>query len=285
MHPTDADRTVVRRPSTFLQTVVATVAPRVAGTAAAAPARRGPARRAAGAVAAAALLAAAGCDAERDPPAQAAVPADSMLAPAAQVRQPPGPIASFVVHLDGFQFRNGDLRSQQRVQHYCAHLRDEVVQCTLFDGTGPHARLSGVEYVISERLFAGLPDDEKPYWHSQVHQVKAGTLVAPGLPEPVEHALAGRLVRTYAKAWRLWPDAGSDVPRGVPQLMMGFTRDGQLDPVLLAERDRELGVASAEKRRQRQDIPATPPAAGADAWQQGRIAQVQGAVGRGEHGR
>ena len=121
-----------------------------------------------------------------------------------------------------------------------------MLQCAQFDGSGPEARLTGVQYVVSERVFASLPEDEKPYWHSQVHPVKAGTLVAPGLPEPVEHALADRLVRTYAKAWRLWHDANAPAPLGVPQLMMGFTREGQLDPVLLAERDRELGMASAE---------------------------------------
>jgi hypothetical protein len=231
-------------------------------------------------VALATLLAAlAGCERADDAAApRGAVPPGSMLAPVAGHPQPRGPIASFVAHLDGFQFRSGELRSQERVQHWCAHLGDEVLQCALFDGTGPQARLTGVEYVISERLFADLPDEEKPYWHSQVHQVKAGTLVAPGLPEAAEHALASRLVRTYAKTWRLWADARAAVPMGVPQLMMGFTGDGQLDPVLLAERDRELGLATAETKRRRADIPATSPAPGADAWQQGRIAQVQGAV-------
>lgn len=214
-------------------------------------------------------------------PSTPPVPKGSLLAPAAEHRQARAPTEALAVHLDSFQFRSGDLRSQHRVQQYCGHVSDEVLQCALFDGTGAQARLTGVEYVISERLFAGLADDEKAYWHSQVHEVKAGMLVAPGVPEPAEHALAAGLVRTYAKSWRLWPDAAAPAPTGVPQLMMGFTGDGQLDPVLLAERDRELGVASAEKRRQRADIPGAPPVPGADAWQQGRIAQVQGAVDAG----
>ncbi|RPH45478.1 MAG: DUF1264 domain-containing protein [Burkholderiales bacterium] len=248
--------------------------------AAADPARGRPRVATASLLLIAALAALSGCDLGA-PKVGATVPPDSLIAPVAGHPQPRAPVDAFVAHLDGFQFRNGDLGSQQRVQHYCASLGDEVMQCALFDGTGAQARLTGVEYVISERLFADLPDDEKAYWHSQVHQVKAGTLVAPGLPEEVEHALASRLVRTYAKAWRLWPDGDGPVPRGVPQLMMGFTGDGQLDPVLLSERDREIGVASAEKKRQRADIPATRPADGADAWQQGRVAQVQGAVGSG----
>jgi hypothetical protein len=241
------------------------------------------ARTAALLAAAASTLAA--CDRVGRDPSAPPLPRGSLLEPVAEHRQPRAPIDAFVVHLDGFQFRSGDLSSQHRVQQYCAQLGEEVLQCALFDGTGPQAKLTGVEYVISERLFSALPDEEKAYWHSQVHEVKAGVLVAPGLPEQAEHALAARLVRTYAKAWRLWPDGDSGVPTGVPQLMMGFTNDGQLDPVLLAERDRELGVASAEKRRQRADIPEAPPAPGADAWRQGRIAQVQGTIGAPARGR
>jgi hypothetical protein len=243
-----------------------------------APARR---RRAVPALVASCALATAvlaGC--ERPPAPKTATPSPgSLIEPVAGHPQPREPVEAFVAHLDGFQFRSGDLKAQQRARHYCAQVGEEMLQCATFDGAGPQARLTGVQYVISERLFEGLPDEERAYWHSQVHPVKAGTLVAPGLPAEAEHALAGRLVRTYAKAWRLWADARSPVPVGVPQLMMGFTDDGQLDPVLLAERDRELGVASAEKKRERADIPATPPAPGADAWKEGRIAQVQGAVG------
>jgi hypothetical protein len=229
------------------------------------------------ALVAAALLA--GCDRLPDVPLVGTTATEAEPFAATRGTQPPAPVDALRVHLDGFQFRNGDLASQHRIHHFCAELKDEVLQCALFDGTGKDARLTGVEYVISERLFAGLPDEEKPYWHSQVHQVKAGTLIAPALSEDADHALAGRLVKTYAKTWQLWPVARhGDVPLGVPQLMMGFTQEGQLDPVLLAERDRQIGVATAEKRRNRADIPTVPVAPGADAWQQGRIAQVQGAV-------
>jgi hypothetical protein len=126
--------------------------------------------------------------------------------------------------------------------------------------------------VIGETAFQRLPDDEKPYWHSMVHPVKAGTLVAPGLTDSAEHALVSRLVRTYAKTWRLWPtEHDGSVPLGVPQLMRGFTREGQLDPVLLAECDREIGVeppssgASARTSRRSRRHPAPTPGSRA-AW-------------------
>lgn len=203
----------------------------------------------------------------------------ALLEPVADRLEPKPPTAAMAMHLDSFVFRSGELRDQHRVQHFCGQASPQVLQCATFDGTGPNARLTGVQYVISESTFEALPDDEKVFWHSQVFTVKAGALIAPGLPEDTEHALARRLVRTYAKTWRIWPsERDGTVPLGVPQLMMGFTRDGQLDPVRLAERDRELGVANSEKRRQRADLPDGPVAPGAEAWQQGRVAQVRSSV-------
>jgi hypothetical protein len=34
----------------------------------------------------------------------------------------------------------------------------------------------GIEYVIAEKLFEGLPSDEKKYWHSHKHEVESGML-------------------------------------------------------------------------------------------------------------
>lgn len=31
---------------------------------------------------------------------------------------------------------------------------------------------AGVEYIISRRLYEGLPDEEKRYWHSHVYEVR-----------------------------------------------------------------------------------------------------------------
>lgn len=209
----------------------------------------------------------------------AAGTSEALIPAVTEAVQPRLPVQNLRTHLDGFHFRSGDMAAQQNSQHFCGSLGEEVAQCVLFDGIGTDARLVGVEYVISERLFETLPDEEKPYWHSHAHEVKSGAMLAPELPERNATELAGKLVRTYGKAWQLWdPERGSEVAMGVPQLLMGFTRDGQLDPVPYAERDRLIGVASAEKKRQRKDIPAPPIAPGADAWQQGRIAAVRGAV-------
>jgi hypothetical protein len=56
----------------------------------------------------------------------------------------------------------------------------------IYDSNAPNARLIGVEYIISERLFKLLPEEERKYWHSHSYEVKSGMLVAPGVPDIAE---------------------------------------------------------------------------------------------------
>ncbi len=146
------------------------------------------------------------------------------------------------------------------------------------------AKLMGVEYIVSERLFKTLPEQEKALWHSHVHEVKSGQLIAPGIPEAAEHALMTKLVGTYGKTFHTWhTDQKKQLPTGIPQVMMGFTADGQADAAMVAERDKRFGIASADKKRQREDIPAPAIADGADAWQKGRTVQLADPTGT-QHG-
>lgn len=193
------------------------------------------------------------------------------------------PIEAINAYLDGFHFYNGQMKVQMEAHHYCSILNEEVIQCTIYDGNVKDAKLMGVEYIISETLFGGLPEQEKALWHSHVHEVKSGQLIAPGIPEIAEHELMEKLVRTYGKTWHTWhTDLDKDLPRGVPQLMMGFTADGQGDPGMISARDERLGVSSAEKKRNREDIPAPAIDPGADAWQKGHVIQIED-PGGGRH--
>jgi len=91
-----------------------------------------------------------------------------------------------------------------------------------------------------------------------------------------EHELMKKLVTTYGKTWHTWhTDLDKDLPRGVPQLMMGFTADGQADPAMVAARDQRLGVDSAARKKDRESIAVPRIAQGADAWQQGTVIQIQ----------
>ena len=198
----------------------------------------------------------------------------------AAVIQDKPPVEALNAYLDGFHFYSGRMDAQMEAHHFCAVINEELIQCVIYDGNVREARIMGVEYIIGARLFAGLPEAEKALWHSHVHEVKSGQLVAPGLPQVAEHALMEKLVGTYGKTWHTWhTDQDKELPYGVPQLMMGFTADGQADPAMVAERDARLGVDSGEKRRQRADIPAPPIDPGADAWQKGRALQIADPTG------
>lgn len=193
----------------------------------------------------------------------------------AALLQSKAPVGALNAYLDGFHFYSGNLKGQMEAHHYCANLNEDLIQCVIYDGNVSTARLMGVEYIVSEKLFATLPPEERALWHSHVHEVKSGQLIAPGIPEVAEHELMEKLVHTYGKTFHTWhTDMQHELPLGVPQLMMGFTQDGQIDPALVAARDARFGISTEANKARRTDIemPATLP--GADAWQAGRAVQI-----------
>lgn len=190
------------------------------------------------------------------------------------------PIGAINAYLDGFHFYNGDLKAQMEAHHYCSIVNEDLIQCAIFDGNVKDAKLIGVEYIVSDKLFAGLPAAEKPLWHSHVHEVKSGQLIAPNIPGPAEHELMEKLVHTYGKTWHMWhTDGGDELPLGVPQLMMGFTADGQLDPARVRERDKRFGISSEEKKQSRADIVAPTIDPEANGWLHGKTIQIPDLTG------
>ncbi|MBX8496914.1 OBAP family protein [Pseudomonas cichorii] len=209
-------------------------------------------------------------------PGEAKAPLTQALDVGADALQSRLPINELNAYLNGFHFYNGRMQDQMEAHHYCSILNEEVIQCAIFDGNMKDAKLMGVEYIISEQLFTTLPEQEKALWHSHAHEVKSGQLFAPGIPQPAEHALMEKLVGTYGKTWHTWhTDMDKQLPLGVPQLMMGFTADGQVDERRVSERDERFGSRSAERKAARADIVAPAVLPGADAWREGRVIQIQ----------
>ncbi|WP_312241505.1 OBAP family protein [Pantoea sp.] len=229
-----------------------------------------------------------GCGANNTP-AQVSTPGAptslklQMLDSGASVMQSRPPIEAISAYLDGFHFYNVDQNGQMEAHHYVTVLNDDVMQAVIYDGNMRDARLMGVEYIISERLYKTLPPEEKKLWHSHQYEVKSGSLIAPGLPQAADKALMTKIANTYGKTWHTWhTDRDQTLPLGIPALMMGFTADGQLDNRLLADRDKRFGVDSRAIRQQRADIVTHPIAKGANAWQQGEVIQLQRVKGGGE---
>lgn len=194
---------------------------------------------------------------------------------AASVMQPKYPLEAMSTYLNGIHFYADDMGRQVEAHHFCIHLAHDMHQCVIFDANRPGARLIGIEYIISEERFRSLPEDEKRLWHSHHYEVKSGQLVAPGIPELAEHAYFKDLVSTYGKTFHTWQVDRDDFPYGVPQLMMGFTQDGQVNEAMLEARDRRLGVSWQRRRASRADIPMPTLVPGANSWESGRTVQTR----------
>ncbi|WP_343561480.1 DUF1264 domain-containing protein [Sphingobacterium sp.] len=68
-------------------------------------------------------------------------------------------------------------------------------------------------------------------------------------------------------------DQERSLPVGAPMIMMGFTKDGQLHPDLIQDRDKRFDISTAEKREQRKSIPNYAIDPLANEWEQGQIRQ------------
>ena len=192
---------------------------------------------------------------------------------ASGVMQPKYPLDAMSTYLNGFHMYADEMNRQVEASHFCIHLRHDLHQCVIFDRNAADARLISIEYIIPEERFRALPEDEKKLWHSHHYEVKSGILLAPGVPEIAERSYFNDLVTTYGKTFHTWQYDRDDFPNGIPQLMMGFTEDGQVREELVRERDREVGVSTQRNRERREDITMPEVAPGANSWETGTTVQ------------
>ena len=118
-----------------------------------------------------------------EPPGSRQMVRPAGLADGASSPPATAPIEALDVYVDGFHFYNGNVDMQVEAHHYCAAVDEDVRQCVIFDGNGANAKLVGVEYIVSRRVFESLSADERKLWHSHVYEVKSGALIAPGMPD------------------------------------------------------------------------------------------------------
>lgn len=207
------------------------------------------------------------------------VPGDSrsiksrIMEDGASLLQPKMPVGSLKEHLCGVDFYNGDLKRQVFSHKFCSHLNDDVHQCIIFDKNEPNARLIGVEYLISEKLFKTFPEEEKKLWHSNIYEVKSGQLVAPDVHPAIEEKIMEDMILRYGKTFHFWHIDKDSLPLGIPQLMMTLTRDGQLQGELVDKYER-LGLFEDHRMDQRRYIPDVTVEPGADSWTNGEIIQL-----------
>jgi uncharacterized protein DUF1264 len=191
----------------------------------------------------------------------------------AKLLQDRAPLKGFDAYVVGFHCARHDPDMQMEAHHYCKVVNDDFLQCLIFDGNTAEANLIGIEYIVSERLFETLPEEEKGFWHPHNFELLSGQLVAPGLPEAAELALMERLMNSYGKTWHTWHtgrhdghDTGTTLPLGEPALMWSFNGEGECDERLKEDRSRAMDVDVEDKRRRRQGlVDRAHPQRGVDA--------------------
>ncbi|KAI9794903.1 MAG: hypothetical protein M1833_007350 [Piccolia ochrophora] len=175
-----------------------------------------------------------------------------VLETGASITQDLSPIKQVCAHLNAFHVYASDPGRGVEANHYCSHLNE-----------GPNARLIGVEYMITPRVYETLSGEERKLWHSHVFEVKSGMLIMPtppGVPQTVwetaETSEMRDVIPLYGKTYHLWQvDRGDKVPLGAPELMMSFTAPSQLDfEEVVGERDQRYGVNHKHKAELRRDI-------------------------------
>eukprot|EP00897_Mesotaenium_endlicherianum_P009580 jgi/Mesen1/8650/ME000502S08010 len=183
------------------------------------------------------------------------------------------PIKQIGQHLCGIHFYHSDMSRQVEAHHFCSHVNEDIHQCVIYDSDRPDARLIGVEFVVSEKIFLALPDEEKKLWHSHDYEVTSGLLTLPAVPAVAERAVMAKLAKTYGKTWHFWQfDRGDALPLGAPQLMASFTDDGQVLPKVVQDIESKYDVTRKGKREDRVNLKG--PDLGvhplADYWKSGK---------------
>ena len=189
----------------------------------------------------------------------------------ANLLQAKAPVEQIAMYLNGFHVAKDDPKMQMEAHHYCNQANEDLAQCVLFDGNTATARLMGIEYIISEKLYNTLPTDEKAYWHPHNYEILSGQLRMPGLPDVVEkQALKGKM-NSYGKTWHTWMTGvhnqqADPLPFGPPDLQWSFNRDGEANPEMTQARDRRMKLDPMEARQQRRDLVSlAKPQGGVDA--------------------
>ncbi|CAA7402437.1 unnamed protein product [Spirodela intermedia] len=191
------------------------------------------------------------------PPGKKTTAGSAALDMGAQVVQTMKPIRHFQQHVCTFSLYAHDLSRQIEAHLFLSRLNEDLLQCAVYDSDLPSARLIGVEYMVSEGIFEGLPEEEKKLWHSHAYEIKSGMWVCPRVPEALSKPELKGLSKSYGKFWCTWQvDRGDRLPLGAPALMVapqGVPR-GRVRQELVRSRDDRYRVSSDELKQSRTEM-------------------------------
>lgn len=138
--------------------------------------------------------------------------------------------------------------------HFCRQVNQDFAQCALFDGNTEGANLNGIEYIISEKLFETLRQEERKFWHPHNYEILSGQLVAPAISEVASKELMRGKINSYGKTFHLWSTERGQTADGGADARVVVNRDGEAKQGLVERRDQAMGINTAEIRERRQEL-------------------------------
>jgi len=116
---------------------------------------------------------------------------------------------------------NGDnSKLDTLVHHHCKVYDDMTASCLLFPtGMGDQDKPYGIEYIISSEEYAGLPDEEKQYWHYHLTELPRAKAILPDLTPDELISLQPILDETYGKVFYFW-NIDDKYPIGEPSVLV-----------------------------------------------------------------
>jgi hypothetical protein len=151
------------------------------------------------------------------------------------------PTQGYDIHVSVNKHDSEHLEAQ--MQHYCKLDTTIVAVCQLYAGNDTNAKLSQIEFIITDEQYQSLPAREKQNWHNHAVELtpQRGEPEIISLPEGVNGTqLLETLTQTYGKVITLW-DPSDELPNYEPYVHMvdspyslGYDQDDNLHCLLPA---------------------------------------------------
>jgi hypothetical protein len=151
------------------------------------------------------------------------------------------PTDGFDIHVSVNKHDSEHLEAQ--MQHYCKLDTTIVAVCQLYAGNDTNAKLSQIEFIITDEQYQSLPAREKQNWHNHAVELtpQRGEPEIISLPAGVNGTqLLETLTQTYGKVITLW-DPSDELPNYEPYVHMvdspyalGYDQDDNLHCLLPA---------------------------------------------------
>ncbi|KMT03867.1 hypothetical protein BVRB_8g188380 [Beta vulgaris subsp. vulgaris] len=203
-------------------------------------------------------------------PGKALTVGQQVLDKGAKLMQSLKPINQISQHVNTFALYSHDMSRQIETHHFVSRINQDFCQCAVYDSDLPSARLIGIEYIISDKIFESLPPDEQKLWHSHIYAIKTGLWINPKVPGMIQNPELQTLAKTYGKFWCTWQvDRGDKLPLGVPSLMMSPQSESTVSTELVKKRDERYQITTQNLISSRADItPSENLISYADHWKQ-----------------